>query len=235
MPTNVWDITTPPDTQLANLLGLDIRSLKLDTQQRMALLSGTFAARWNPGTDIQPANWTGLLYFSTDTKQIFQWNGANWIDVTNQLMSSRVIFKSTAAIGHTGTISNDVIYTVPIPASILGTNGTLRITVNLQPTVQTGAGNSVIFMTFGGTQVLQATVTAASFPNVIHSNLSNRGATNSQICNTVTLAQAGPSNIQMSNVASAIDTTVLQNLVISIQNFVVGDNQTFHQCIVEVI
>ena len=38
--TNVYDVTFPADTQLANLLGSDARSLALNVQQRMAAISG---------------------------------------------------------------------------------------------------------------------------------------------------------------------------------------------------
>jgi hypothetical protein len=88
--TNVWDITQPPDTQLANLLGQDIRNLKNDIMQRVSLLSGTIANRPTPET--VNATWGGtgygLLYFSTDTSQIFQWNGSGWTDITSNFFSS---------------------------------------------------------------------------------------------------------------------------------------------------
>jgi len=77
----VWDESQPPDTQLANLLGLDIRNLKGDIRERISLLSGTFANRPTP-----EANWGGagfgVIYVTTDTSQIFQWNGAAWVDIT---------------------------------------------------------------------------------------------------------------------------------------------------------
>src|SRR6266403_475826 len=83
--TNAWDITFPPDTQLANLLGQDLRNLRVDLMQRLSLLGGTFANR--PTPEIVNATWGGagygLLYFSVDTAQIFQWSGAAWVDITN--------------------------------------------------------------------------------------------------------------------------------------------------------
>lgn len=81
-PTNLWDNTFPPDTQLANQLANDLRLLRVDIQDRMADISGTLASRWNPGADAQPLKWAGLLFFSTDTHQIFQWSGAAWVDVS---------------------------------------------------------------------------------------------------------------------------------------------------------
>jgi hypothetical protein len=85
--TNVWDTTFPPDTQAANLLGQDLRNFRTDIMQRMSLLSGLFANR--PTPEIVNAVWGGagfgLVYFSTDTGQLFQWNGAAWVDISNTL------------------------------------------------------------------------------------------------------------------------------------------------------
>lgn len=82
-----WDITQPPDTQLANLLGLDIRGLKDDIMQRISLMAGTLANRPTPET--VNATWGGvdygLLYFSTDNNKVYQWNGSAWADVTSMI------------------------------------------------------------------------------------------------------------------------------------------------------
>jgi hypothetical protein len=85
--TNVWNITQPPDTELANLLGQNLRDLKNDVMQRMSLLSGTFANR--PTPEIVNATWGGagygLIYISVDTGQLFQWNGGAWVDITTSV------------------------------------------------------------------------------------------------------------------------------------------------------
>jgi hypothetical protein len=121
--TNNWDITFPPDTQLANLLGQDLRNLRVDVMQRMSLLSGTLANR--PTPEVVNATWGGagfgLLYFATDTSQVFQWNGAAWVDVsllilgissggtqgTARIVSTVNLTAQAAAIGAT------TFYTVP--------------------------------------------------------------------------------------------------------------------------
>jgi hypothetical protein len=83
--SNVWDTTFPADTQAANLLGQDLRNFRTDVMQRLSLLSGTLANRPTPET--VNATWGGagfgLLYFATDTSQIFQWSGAAWVDITS--------------------------------------------------------------------------------------------------------------------------------------------------------
>ena len=89
---HAWDVTQPPDTQLANLLGQDIRNLKDDIQQRISLLSGTLANR--PTPEIANATWGGagfgLLYFAIDTNQIFQWSGAAWVDISGSIGLQRL-------------------------------------------------------------------------------------------------------------------------------------------------
>ena len=80
--TNTWDVTFPPDTQLANLLGQDLRNFRVDTQQRMAAISGVDASKPAFGADAQPANWNGILFFATDTGKIYQFNNPAWTDIT---------------------------------------------------------------------------------------------------------------------------------------------------------
>lgn len=132
MPTNVFDNTFPPDTQAANQLGLDIRNFKLDIQERMALISGLFANRWNPGADVQPAKWTGLLYFATDTNQLFQWTGAAWA----QLSFLSDIVTSISLAGQAAAIPLTTLYTVPGGAA-----GLYRASVKL---ILTAAGTGGI-------------------------------------------------------------------------------------------
>lgn len=104
--SNNWDVTFPPDTQLANLLGQDLRQVRTDVMQRMSLLSGTLANR--PTPEIVNATWGGagfgLIYFSTDTNQLFQWNGAAWIDITSSISGKYKFIGSNivpATVGNT--------------------------------------------------------------------------------------------------------------------------------------
>jgi hypothetical protein len=92
--TNIWDITFPPDTQLANLLGQDLRQLRVDVMQRMSLLSGTLGNR--PTPEILNATWGGagfgLTYYATDTNQLFQWNGGAWVQLVAGLPTIGGVF-----------------------------------------------------------------------------------------------------------------------------------------------
>lgn len=126
--TNVWDITTPPDTQAANLLGLDIRNLKNDVMQRMSLLAGTFANR--PTPEILNAVWGGagfgLLYFATDTRQIFQWSGAAWVDITTSFIASK--FSDLTQANFVNPAGLVTLNTVTVPGNFT-TNGVAKIHV----------------------------------------------------------------------------------------------------------
>jgi hypothetical protein len=84
--TNVWDQTFPSDTQLASQGGADLRQLRVDTQQRMAAISGLDAAKPNFAGDAQPASWNGVLFFATDTGKIYQFNNPSWTDVTTSFV-----------------------------------------------------------------------------------------------------------------------------------------------------
>lgn len=84
--TDIWDATTPPDTQAANQLGLDIRNLKTDIAERIGSLSGLDVAK--PALEN---SFAGALYWATDTGKVYQLansggpviNPGNWVEVTS--------------------------------------------------------------------------------------------------------------------------------------------------------
>jgi hypothetical protein len=86
---HLWDDTTPPDTQEANLLGQDLRYLKDDIAQRMGALSGLDAAK--PSFENAFA---GYLFFAIDTGKIYQLQASDstpthigtWLDVTIKIL-----------------------------------------------------------------------------------------------------------------------------------------------------
>lgn len=146
---NVWDITQPPDTQLANLLGQDIRNLKDDIMQRMSLLSGTFANRPTPETvnAVWGGSGFGLLYFSTDTSQIFQWSGAAWVDISASFLSLGVKTYPTNLTPVTGNNISGAsgvvaLQNILIPANDLVAGSVLNIEASgtLGPNGGTGTG-----------------------------------------------------------------------------------------------
>lgn len=93
--TNVWDTTFPPDTQLANLLGQDLRNFRLDAQQRMSAISGLDANKPGFASDAQPSNWNGVLFFATDTGKIYQFNNPAWTDVTSHFIPTQTAVQAS--------------------------------------------------------------------------------------------------------------------------------------------
>jgi hypothetical protein len=112
--TRPWDDTQPPDTQLANLLGQDIRFLKQDIMQRMGGFgAGLLVDRPTPETTSGSVDFTGVMYWSTDTKQTFRWSGTAWVDITQNVGSgitdydnytSHLFVTAAPGVGHTVTI-----------------------------------------------------------------------------------------------------------------------------------
>src|SRR6266581_7027210 len=110
---HAWDLTQPPDTQAANLLGLDIRNLKDDVMQRLSILSGTVANRPNL-ENTNGALWGGVgfgvLFFATDTSQVFQWNGNAWLDVTVSFVKSQLLNAQANLAAIVGTGANVIMF-----------------------------------------------------------------------------------------------------------------------------
>ena len=235
--TNVYDTTFPPDTQAANLLGQDLRNFRTDVMQRMSLLSGTFANR--PTPEIVNATWGGvcygLLYFSTDTGQIFQWNGAAWVDISQNFRSA--FFKDNTTHVHTGTVTEDVVYTNVISGGQLGTNGVIRATIVFTPTVQ-GAGGTNIFVRYGGAVVITYNIVAGAQIGVSYRFdvlMGNSGVTNAQRATTMNNGFPGAPQSQVVVLNTAIDSTVNQNFTVTAQNANNGDSQTFSQYLLEIL
>jgi hypothetical protein len=234
--TNTWDVNFPPDTQLANLLGQDIRNgVKVDVQQRMAAISGLDAAKPNFAGDAQPANWNGILFFATDTGKIYQFNNPAWTDITANLAFRNPAIKNTNVITQTGDTAVHAIYTVPISGGFLGTTGHLRITLFLNAT--SVGGPPRIFMSYGGIGITPSMNVASAgdyYAQVIGGNL---GVTNSQSWDTLFAAvgQTGIAPGNQQHQATAIDSTVAQNLVVDYQGGINGDSITFFKVLVELM
>lgn len=86
--SNIYDDTFPADTELANLIGANLRQVRLDVQQRMAAISGLSTSMPAFASDAQPANWNGILFFATDTGHVYQFNNPTWTDITTSFFSN---------------------------------------------------------------------------------------------------------------------------------------------------
>lgn len=147
--TNSWDNTFPPDTQAANQLGLDLRNFRVDTQQKFTSLSGTLANRpINMEAVFGGSNVNGgfgIIYLATDTSQIFQWNGATWVDITSVMVGGRI---SNGVAVVTNGANQDGIVLTAIPANSLEVGSVIDIRGDITP----GANNSWALF-FGGTTI----------------------------------------------------------------------------------
>lgn len=124
--TNVWDDTFPADTQLANQLGLDLRNFRLDTQQRMAAISGLDASKPNFAGDAQPGNWNGILFFATDTGKIYQFNNPSWTDITANIVGASRTNKAFTSSGSTNAVGQ-TLFDLSVPAGVLTAGSLIRM------------------------------------------------------------------------------------------------------------
>ena len=117
-----FDETFPPDTQLANLLGQDLRNLKTDIRERMALLSGLLANRPSNMDAAFGGAGYGRIYISTDTNQVFQWNGAAWVDISGTIGLSRIPTVGGVILSPT-TAATPVIWRAPYSCTVTNVRG----------------------------------------------------------------------------------------------------------------
>jgi hypothetical protein len=151
--TDVWDVTVPLDTQAANQGAVDFRQTKLDIMQRVASFgAGILANRPTPETTSGTANWTGVMYWATDTNQCFMWSGTAWVDISGNLPSTGGA--RNILTGGQVTVPNDtsahVVYTGTIPGGTIGAAGGFKFMYGW-----TGIGTSFeMVISFGGVVIL---------------------------------------------------------------------------------
>jgi hypothetical protein len=161
--TNAWDVTQPPDSQLANQLGLDLRNLRVDTQQRMASISGLDAAKPNFAGDAQPGNWNGVLFFATDTGKIYKFVNPAWVDTTNNFLLNNI--KKYVNIGTGVILAPSTVTLVTIPLGTVAAGNHVRIVWDAGN--QGGAAAS-FFISFAGIQVSNTVVCTGSGGGGVH-------------------------------------------------------------------
>ena len=120
--TDVWDVTAPLDTQAANQGAADFRATKLDIMQRVASFGAGLAAnRPTPETSSATADWTGVMYWATDTKKVYRWNGSSWDDISTDIPSGGSgITKATnfTLANITNPVTNAVYNVATLPATL---------------------------------------------------------------------------------------------------------------------
>jgi len=153
--TNIWDDTFPPDTQLANLLGEDLRNFRVDVQQRMAAISGLDASKPDFGSDAQPDDWDGILFFAIDTGKVYQFNNPSWTDVTPSVGRGGTKY-TTAGTATTG--NGQTLFSIAIPAGILNVGNVIDIEYGFS---LSGGASALIVVGGGLTFLLNGTQFAA--------------------------------------------------------------------------
>ena len=156
--TDVWDVTAPLDSQAAAQGAADFRATKLDVMQRIASFgAGLFVNRPTPETTGATADWTGVMYWATDTKQVFRWNGAAWVDISTSTPSGSSVHFSDLTLGNLvnpGGASS--INTVTVPGSFAA--GTVA-KIQVSGAVLFSAGGGQLTVNVNGTQAIPGGVT----------------------------------------------------------------------------
>lgn len=129
--TNVWTTAAPLDTQAANQGAVDFRATKLDVMQRIASFgAGLLAARPTPEATSASADWTGVMYWATDTQQVFRWNGASWDDISADIPNVNpptVIFENLVPINVVDDGAAHVGVVIVLPANTLSIGSIVRM------------------------------------------------------------------------------------------------------------
>lgn len=219
--TNVWDVTAPLDTQAANQGAVDFRATKLDLMQRIASFgAGILAARPTPEATGATADWTGVMYWATDTGQTFRWNGTVWVDITSSIGGT--IISSAASIVAPADTNENIIYSGNVQANGLGSTGALNAQFFMN--IAGGSGQVDVKFKFGGVVIGDNTFNAAGdyLFNFFVQNAS------SGVQSTIVKIIDAVGNILMAVIPSTVDTTILEALIITAQKTVGADVITFN-------
>lgn len=147
------------------------------------------------------------------------------------LKSAGVLAQSGAPSSVTGTTSETTLATVAVPANAMSVNGCLR--VKLLGDVNSNGNVKTIKAYFGGTLVYSGALTS-TFSVAREINIFNRGATNSQVCESSGSA-TGVGTAGAASTTLAIDTTQAQNILITGTLATSTDNLTLSALRVELL
>jgi hypothetical protein len=211
--------------------------MRIDVQQRLAAISGLdggSVATNGPMfvNDLQPASWNGVLFFATDSGQVYQFSNPNWVNVsggnTGQVVIQPTLFTSNI-VTQTGNAIDNTIYTLTIPAGLCKINTRFRLSSYFK--LNSGAiqqsGNQPYFK-FGATIVGQCSVQGLCKFNVIGFN---QGVLNSQAWSSVGLT---PGISVFGLPISAIDTSAAVIVTLHWQPVQASDSMSFYGMCVEI-
>lgn len=137
------------------------------------------------------------------------------------------VFVDYTLHNHTGTTTEDTIYSKTIPANTLGANGALRVRVFLTFSVQ-GAGTTTFRIKFGGITVLSFTVTNNTDARMIEAELINQNSASVQIEYGYML-DISTGAIQGAQGTSNVNTAADATLAVTVQSSATTDSQNFQE------
>jgi hypothetical protein len=145
----------------------------------------------------------------------------------------RVVQQSGVAVSGAADTNENILATIPIPAGLMGVNGSLRVTTIWSVTNNANAKTARVRLGgIGGTAfwtVALASVLSGKGLCVVM----NRGAQNSQVAADPNVIGLATSAVAVTT--GAIDTSVAQDLVITGQKATGGDTMTLEAYCVEVV
>jgi len=180
--TNAWDESAPADSSLANLLGQDIRTMKLDVRERLRYQAGGDGSQPTlpniPYTS--PGTWAGMLFFATDVGKIYEYSGTAWFDVSANFGAGLGAVGPAGPAGPTGPTGpagpSAVLQSQDTFASYTGAQnffgftvpaGTVRVRSYIWLFVSSGAFPTSIYLVSGSTPVSVAFNPSSGSYNVV--------------------------------------------------------------------
>jgi hypothetical protein len=144
----------------------------------------------------------------------------------------RLLGHSSVQTSHTGNTTDTTLATVTIPANAMGLNGRIRVSALwAYPNSANNKTCRIRFGGLGGTAIHSAINTTSALYRALV-EVGNRNATNSQVCQSVTL-NVGASGGTL--VTAAVDTTAAVDVVITGQLALGSETITLETYLVELI
>ena len=195
--TRTWDSTQPPDTQLANLLGQDIRNLKEDISERLSAFgAGPIANRPTPEAAFGSAT-IGVMYFATDEGKLYSWSGTAWVLVfCRHLITDTTLHSNNSAVQVTLT-------SAVIPAAFLSVGMHVRYRTHISYGGGTMTSGTTLFLLVAGTQL-------TSFGRASGSNVFDADVTFDGIVSGPT-SMSWAARIGMHDVPSGVDQAIVSS------------------------
>lgn len=203
------------------------RRARLVTFSDPVIVNEPYACTWADRPVTPPLG--TIIQLTNYENRLMRWDGSFWSPE-----NSRPWAQSGATITHTNNLSETPLFIVPIPANILGPNGTIKIT--MIGSFAGGASWKALRLRLGGNTVATSTRMFLSDNGSSAANISF--SWNTMIRNKTTNSQVGAFDYGSAQSAvniGAIDTTLDQFLMVTGQGSALSDVITVHSYTVEIL